>query len=247
MSTIKVYPDRERLAEAAAQHIVAQARAAIAERQRFTIVLSGGSTPQPVYARLAQGGLADSIDWACVHVFWSDERCVPPDHPDSNYRMASEAWLKHVPIPPDNIRRMKGEMAPAAAAAEYEGLLRAFFAASAKEGKPLAPRFDLVLLGMGEDGHTASLFPGAEALRETRHWVAAYKVPALDAWRITLTPVVINAASQVTFLVAGAEKARRLQEVLYGPYHPERLPAQIIRPPRGRLLWLVDEAAARWQ
>jgi 6-phosphogluconolactonase len=245
MSTVKVYPDAGQLAEAAARHIVTLAKAAIADRERFTIALSGGSTPQPTYERLAQSNLADQINWAAVHVFWGDERCVPPDDPDSNYLMACEAWLGHVPIPPDNIHRIKGEMAPAAAAAEYEGMLRAFFAPSAQEGQPFAARFDSIFLGMGEDGHTASLFPGAEALHEAKRWVTAYKVKKLNAWRVTLTPVVFNAAAQVTFLVSGARKAERLQQVLYGPYKPDKLPAQIIRPQQGSLLWMVDAAAAK--
>ncbi len=245
MSMIKTYPDFARLTEAAAQHFVDQAVQAINQRQLFTVALSGGSTPKALYERLAGDDLlAGQIDWSCVHVFWGDERCVPPDHPDSNFRMAREALLDHVPIPADNVHRIRGEMAPTAAAAEYEGMLRAFFAPLTLPNQEPAPRFDLVLLGMGEDGHTASLFPGAKAIRETRHWVSAYEVAKLAAWRITLTAKSLNAAAQVTFLVSGANKAERLRQVLYGPYTPDTLPAQIIRPMEGRLFWLIDEAAA---
>ena len=169
---------------------------------------------------------------------------MPPDHADSNYRMAYETLLKHVPVPEKNIHRINGEMAPAAAASEYEAKLRQFFATGRKGDQgPVRARFDLLLLGMGEDGHTASLFPGAPAINEDRHWVAAYYVEKLQAWRISLTPVAINAARQATFLVAGAAKARRLNQVLYGAYQPMVLPAQVVRPDQGRLFWMVDEAA----
>jgi 6-phosphogluconolactonase len=179
------------------------------------------------------------VDWARVHVFWGDERCVPPDHAESNYRMAREALLDQVSIiPAQNVHRMRGEIDPEEAADGYETDLRACFGVSAP------PRFDLILLGMGDDGHTASLFPGAEAIREQARWVAAYYVEKLGAWRLTLTPVVLNAAANVIFLVVGAGKAARLREVLDGPYQPDRLPAQVVRPSDGRLLWMVDQAAS---
>ncbi len=244
MTTVRTLADVEALTEAAAEHILELARAAIADQGRFSVALSGGSTPRHLYARLAEPDLASQIDWSCVHVFWGDERAVPPDHEDSNYRMARDALLDHVPLPPENVHRINSELAPAAAAAEYEGVLRTYFGALAKKGRPLAASFDLVLLGMGDDGHTASLFPGADAIWASKRWVAAYHVDKLDAWRITLTPVAINAAAQVTFLVSGANKAPRLRQVLYGPYQPNVLPAQIVRPEKGRLLWLIDEAAA---
>ncbi len=244
MSMIRTYADARALAEAAATHVVECARKAIADRGRFALALSGGSTPRLLYERLASRDFADRIDWPQVHVFWGDERAVPPDHADSNYRMARETLLAQVPIPQKNIHPINGEAAPTTAAAEYEALLRQFFMTGRKP--PDAPgraRFDLVLLGMGEDGHTASLFPGAPVITEGRQWVAAYRVEKLDAWRITLTPAVLNAALEVVFLVSGAEKARRLQQVLYGPYQPRVLPAQIVRPERGRVLWMVDDAA----
>jgi len=172
-----------------------------------------------------------------VHVFWGDERCVPPEHPESNYRLAREALLDHVPLPLANIHRIHTEREPAQAAADYERTLRRFF------GPGNAPRFDLVLLGLGTDGHTASLFPGTPAVQEHERWVVAHYVPSLAAWRVTLTPAVLNAADQVTFLVAGAEKAGVLDRVLNGPCQPDVLPAQVVRPAGGSLLWLVDAAA----
>jgi 6-phosphogluconolactonase len=179
------------------------------------------------------------VDWARVHVFWGDERCVPPDHPESNYRLAREALLDHVPLPPANVHRIPTEQEPVQAAADYEQTLRRFF------GPGSVPRFDLVLLGLGTDGHTASLFPGTPAVHEYERWVVAHYVSSLPAWRVTLTPAVLNAADQVTFLVAGEEKAGALKQVLAGPYQPDVLPAQVVRPAGGSLLWLVDDAAAR--
>ena len=230
-----VYPDADHLARAAAEHFATLAAEAIAARGQFTVALSGGSTPRAAYALLA----AEEVDWPRVHVFWGDERCVPPDHLDSNYRLAREALLDHVPLPAGNVHRIRGEINPEQAAADYERTLRSFFARRPEE--PTA-RFDLILLGMGEDGHTASLFPGTAALHEQTRWVLAHYVDKLRAWRVTLTPVVINAAAQVTFIVAGAGKADQLRQVLAGPYQPDALPAQIVRPTDGRLLWLTDEA-----
>lgn len=245
MSMVKTLADPVSLTEAAAQHFVDCAQQAIEARGRFSVALSGGSTPRMLYRRLAQPDVADRIDWTLVHVFWGDERAVSPDHEDSNYRMAYDALLDHVPIPARNIHRISGEMAPTAAASEYEASLRQFFAMGRKSGSgPLRARFDLVLLGMGEDGHTASLFPGAAAITESRHWVVAYMVETLGVWRISLSPLAINAARQVTFLVSGQAKAKRLRQVLYGPHQPHNLPSQVVSPDDGRLMWLVDEAAA---
>jgi len=235
-----VYPDADHLARAAAEYFVALAAEAIAARGQFTVALSGGSTPRATYTLLASDEFAGRADWSHVHVFWGDERCVPPDHPNSNYRLAREALLDKVPIPAENIHRIRGEINPEETADDYEHTLRAFFARHPEGPKP---RFDLILLGMGQDGHTASLFPCTTALREQTRWVVAHYVDKLRAWRVTLTPVVINAAAQVTFIVAGVGKAERLREVLTGPYRPDTLPAQIVRPTNGRLLWLTDEEA----
>jgi len=237
---IEIYPDATHLARAAAEQFVALAGTAIAARGRFAVALAGGSTPRAMYALLATEEFAPRVNWACVHLFWGDERCVPPDHAQSNYRMAGETLLDHVPLPKENIHRIRGEIEPAQAATEYERTLRAFFSAP---GAP-SPCFDLILLGMGADGHTASLFPGTAAIRERERWVVAHYVDRLSAWRITMSPVLINAAANVTFLVAGEGKAERLRQVLTGPYQPDTLPAQIVQPHSGRLRWLVDAAAA---
>lgn len=243
MSEIKVCPDPTSLARAAAGHFVTRAADAVATHGRFTVALSGGSTPRATYALLARREFATRVDWPRVHVFWGDERCVPPDHPDSNYRMAREALLEKVPIPTENVHRIRGELPPDQVAAAYQSKLEPLLGAGG--------RFDLILLGMGADGHTASLFPGTAAIHEGMRWVVAHYVrrqgrrpDKLGAWRVTLTPIVINGAAHVTFLVAGAGKAERLHQVLAGRHQPDVLPAQIVRPADGQLLWLVDAAAA---
>jgi 6-phosphogluconolactonase len=197
-------------------------------------VLAGGSTPKATYEILARD-YADRIDWSKVHVFFGDERTVPPDHEDSNYRMAREALLNHVPV--GSIHRMRGELPPDEAAAAYEEELREFFGA---EG---LPRFDLILLGIGGDGHTASLFPETSALEVHDRWVVANPVPKLDTTRITLTIPVINAARSVVFLVAGEDKAEALKEILEGDADPREYPARLIQPPGGPD-WMLDRTAA---
>jgi len=241
MGLLRLYPDTESLARAAAEHFVSLAGQAVASEGRFTVALSGGSTPRPTYAQLATSELSAQVDWPGVHVFWGDERCVPPDHLDSNYNMARQTLLDHVPIPAQNIHRIRGELEPEEAAVEYELALREFFSPAPENP---AATFDLVLLGMGADGHTASLFPSAALLEEQTRWVVAHYVDKARAWRVTLTPTAINAATQVTFIVSGAGKAETMRRVLGGPHQPDLLPAQIIRPAMGCLLWLVDAAAA---
>ncbi len=244
---VEIYPDSARLARAGVKHFISLAGEAIATRGRFAAALAGGSTPKAMYSLLATTDYAARVDWARVHVFWGDERCVPPDHPDSNYRMTREALLDHVPLPSGNIHRIRGELEASRAAAEYQQELQDFFhprGKEAPEGAAPNARFDLTLLGMGEDGHTASLFPGTSAIREQTLWVMAHYVQKLGAWRITFTPALINAAVNVVFVVSGSGKAPRLQQVLFGSYQPNTLPAQIVRPNSGRLLWLVDAAAA---
>lgn len=237
MGEVRILPDSKRLAIAAAKHFVVLAKEAIGARGLFSVALAGGSTPRAAYALLATEEYAERIDWSRVHVFWGDERCVPPDNTDSNYRMARETLLDGVPLLAQNVHRVRGEMAPEDAASDYEYRLRQFF------GDDL-PRFDLVLLGMGGDGHTASLFPGTAALCEQRRWAVAHYVDSVRGWRVTLTPVVINGALNVTFIVSGEAKAERMAQVLKGPYPPEALPAQLISPVDGRLLWLLDAEAA---
>ncbi|MCB9451616.1 MAG: 6-phosphogluconolactonase [Anaerolineaceae bacterium] len=237
MSQIRILPDKTELMQAAAQLVVQTAEEAIAKRGRFSMALSGGSTPRGLYTLLTAAPYREQIKWANVHLFWGDERCVPPDDADSNYRMTRESLLDHVPLPPENIHRMQGELPPEEAAAAYEHELTGFFGQS-------TPHFDLILLGMGDDGHTASLFPHTAALDEHQKWVTANHVPQKGVWRLTLTRPVINAARQVTFLISGAEKAARLREVLYGVHQPHHLPSQFIHPVDGDLIWLLDRATA---
>jgi 6-phosphogluconolactonase len=241
MRDIRTYPDAHSLAHAAGEHFMAVAAAAIAARGQFSVALSGGSTPRLLFERLATEELTSQLPWSSVHVFWGDERCVPPDHPDSNYAMARVTLLDRVPIPPPNVHRIRGEMEPPEAAAEYEKTLRLFFVPGQE---PEIRTFDLALLGVGTDGHTASLFPDSELLEEQSRWVAAHFADQARGWRITLTPLAINASRHVTFLVAGAGKATILRQVLSGSLQPGSLPAQIIAPKSGDLLWLLDSAAA---
>jgi 6-phosphogluconolactonase len=240
---IDVFPDKAALTRAAAEHFVAVAAEAIGARGRCLIALAGGSTPKPVYELLATAPYAARVEWGRVHLFWGDERCVPPDHPESNYRMTREALLDRAPIPPDNVHRISGEREPDAAADAYERLLRKFFPAA--EGAAPAHSFDLELLGLGHDGHTASIFPGSPAVAETRRWAMAVRAQQPpQVWRVTLTPPVLNAAANVAFLVSGADKAARLQDVLRGGGSSSLLPAQLIQPTAGSLRWMVDAAAA---
>ncbi|HEX8557727.1 MAG TPA: 6-phosphogluconolactonase [Pyrinomonadaceae bacterium] len=236
---LRVFDDPERVAAAAAARIAELAAAAADERGAFSIALSGGSTPRRVYELLAGREFAGRVDWAGAHVFFGDERAVPADHPDSNYRMANEALLSRVPVPGRNVHRIEGVGDAAANASAYESEMRGHFGEDAAW-----PRLDLVLLGMGDDGHTASLFPHTAALDERRLWVAANWVGKLGAWRVTLTAPAVNAARNVLFLVSGAGKAERLREVLRGERDPARLPSQLIRPAGGALEWFVDRAAA---
>ncbi|MFB3820389.1 MAG: 6-phosphogluconolactonase [Candidatus Methylomirabilales bacterium] len=228
-------------ADAAAVRVADVLRRAIDRRGHAAIALSGGKTPRETYARLAQPPHVHAVAWGQVEVFWGDERCVPPDHAQSNYRMALEAWLFDAPIPKRNIHRMRGEADPKAAAREYEETLRVALQVPARE----TPRLDLVLLGIGLDGHTASLFPGSPALTEDNRLVVATFVQKVNGWRLTATPRLLNAARHVIFLVTGAEKAAIVREVLRGPVAPERLPAQIVQPGDGRVEWLLDRDAGK--
>jgi 6-phosphogluconolactonase len=238
---VEILRDGDAVAAAAADRFVALAREAVAERGRFAVALSGGSTPKRLYQLLAAEPYRDQVAWDRVHVFWGDERSVPPDDEQSNYHVAREALLSHVPIPANQIHRMAAERADRdAAAKEYEAILAATFGL-APDGPP--PAFDLVLLGLGTDGHTASLFPHTAALKETARWVVANHVPQLNTDRMTFTAALINAARFVLFLVVGADKAARLIEVVEGAHDPERLPAQLIVPAPGQVKWLADRTA----
>lgn len=232
MINIQTYENPKQLGEAAAERFATEAERAIAARGQFNVALSGGSTPKTTYALLAEKPFSDVIAWQSVHVFWGDERCVPPSHTDSNYLIARETFLEKVPLPSENIHRMRGELAPKKAASAYQAELES---ALGEQG-----RFDLILLGMGTDGHTASLFPGTQALKENKKWVVANYVHKVDLWRITLTFPSINAARHVVFLVRGARKAAPLARVQAG----QNLPATMVNPAPGTLTWLVDSAAA---
>ena len=237
---IHVYPTTQALLEAAARHVLDHARRAIAARDSFTIALAGGSTPKGLYAMLAVPPFRNQLDWTRIRFFWGDERHVPPDHADSNYRMAHEALLRHLPISAAQVHRVPSELPDAQAAADqYETVLREQFEVSEAD----VPRFDLILLGMGPDGHTASLFPGAQAVHETSRLVAAPWVDKLQASRVTFTPVLLNHARQVTFLICGQAKAETLHAVLEGPFQPDALPVQVIGPRDGTLTWFVDQEA----
>ena len=245
MADLDVHPDADGLAAAAAGLFVSEARSAIAARGRFVVALSGGSTPLGAYRRLAALEFASKTDWRHIHLFWGDERCVPPDDPDSNYGQALRTLIGQVPIPAAQVHRVRGELAPDVAAREYERDLHTYFVApGAIAAAEDWPRFDLILLGLGVDGHTASLFPGAVVLHERTRWVVGYWVDSVRGWRVTLTPPAINAARVVAFLVSGTDKAERLKQVLTGPWQPDVFPAQIIRPNRGQSRWLIDAAAA---
>jgi 6-phosphogluconolactonase len=237
--SVYVFDSAEDAARAVARRFVALAREALAARGHFSVALAGGSTPQRVYELLATDEHRESVAWEQVQIFFGDERCVSSDHAASNYRMAYESLLSRVPLPPQNIHRMKGEGDPALNAELYERELRAFF----KDAE--WPQFDLVMLGMGDDGHTASLFPQSAALKDRTAWVVANWVEKLKSFRLTLTVPAINQAAHVIFTVTGAGKAERLAQVLRrAPGALEPLPAQLIRPRRGTLEWFVDTQAA---
>jgi 6-phosphogluconolactonase len=232
--SICVYSSSEELSAAAAREFAAKAEEAIEERGRFTVVLAGGSTPETMYGILARDYMG-RIDWSKVYVFFGDERSVPPHHEDSNLKMASEVLLDHVPVA--NVHRIRGELPPDEAAEAYEEELRKFF--QTEDG----PRFNLILLGIGADGHTASLFPWTPALEVQDRWVVANPVPRLDTTRITLTIPVINAARAVIFLVEGQDKAEAVREILEGDADPRAYPAKLIQPPGGPE-WMLDQSAA---
>ena len=233
---IKVLADPSALAEAACTEFIRLAKETLKSGDRFTVVLAGGNTPREMYSRL----VAVPSEWEHIHFFWSDERSVPPDHADSNFRMAKETLLNSISVPAENIHRIQGELSAEAAAINYEAELRRFF-----YGK--TPHFDLVILGLGEDGHVASIFPNSSTIQENKRWVVAVKhdvppTPLVD--RVTLTLPLLNDAAHVLFLVSGEAKAGRLAEVVGGPFHPEVLPAQAVIPVYGDILWMVDQTAA---
>lgn len=250
-ASVRAYVDAEELALKAAQYFARLADQYVIGNGHFTVALSGGSTPQAMLRVLAQEPFFSTVPWSMIYFFWSDERCVPPEHDESNFRVAQELLLAKVPVNPENVFRFRGEISdPELAAQDYEKTLRNFFimgpGTDRRGTAPLSlfPRFDLIFLGMGADGHTASLFPGSPALQVTNRSVCAHYVERLQAHRLTLTVPTINNARNVTFLVSGADKAETFRQVMEGPARPDVLPSQSIKPGNGTLLWLVDEPAA---
>ena len=240
-----VLPDAQALADAVAQRIVAAATNAIEARGRFVLALSGGATPQRTFERLAEAALSSRMDWTRVHVVWGDERCVPPDDAASNYRLARSLLLDHVPVRPEHVHRILGELDAPEAAARYEMTLRALL--DTPVGPPRTEpgaRIDFVLLGLGPDGHTASLFPGSPGIGDLVNWAIPARANAAPAWRVSLTRAVINAAGEVAFVVSGAAKAEVLRRVLEGHRRQLELPAQAINPSSGSARWYVDADAA---
>jgi len=239
---IRILPDLSALYRAAAEAFIEEANRAVRARGVFHVALSGGSTPKGIYSLLVNDDtLREQMPWDETQFWWGDERHVPPDHPDSNYRMANEVMLSHASIPSSNIHRIHAENPNASQAAlDYETALRSAFLLA----PPAMPQFDFILLGMGSEGHTASLFPGTKALNETTRLVVSNWVGKLYTWRITFTAPLINNAQRVMFLIAGEDKALALKGVLEGPYEPAQLPAQLIQPTNGQLVWLLDPKAA---
>jgi len=239
--TVEILPDGEALALRAADVFAMTAQAAAAARGRFAVALSGGATPRALYRLLARQQFAQKVPWRRAHLYWGDERCVPPDDPASNYGLAHEVFIRHVPIAAENVHRMRGEDDPEAAALAYADELGAL----AKLERPASdvPVFDLILLGLGRDGHTASLFPRGPALDEEERLCVATEAPD-GSPRLTVTLPVLNSARRVVFLVSGPDKAGMVAEVLEGLRVPKAVPAQAVAPVRGQLLWLLDEAAA---
>lgn len=246
---IRVYKDADEVALKAVRRFARLADQYVLGSGIFTVALSGGSTPKAMFKLLAQSPFLETVPWESIYFFWGDERSVPPDHADSNYRMTYETLLSKVPIPEANIFRIEGENPDHdKAARDYADTLTNFFLTKTQPSKtaPLSmvPRFDLVFLGMGPDGHTASLFPHTTALKNDSDIVVANFVEKFNTYRITLTARTINNARNVTFLAGGADKAEVLKNVLEGEYNPDLYPSQLINPTKGTLLWMIDEAAA---
>ncbi len=240
--TYQIWPTAQDLALASARHFAEKVEAAVARRGLARVAISGGSTPQAAFKLLADPAqpFATTIPWDKLQLYWVDERSVPPDHPESNYGVCKRLLLDQVGIPAENVHRMEGELDPEEAASRYESTLRNTMKLEGAE----SPAFDLLLLGMGDDGHTASLFPHTQGLYELGRLCIANHVPQKDTWRITLTSPVINQASEVAFEIAGPAKTAVVAEVFTGPRDPDRLPSQMIRPSNGRLLVQLDEIAA---
>ena len=233
---VEVWRDLSELSARGAELFASLAQESVNAIGRFTVALSGGSTPKALYQLLALDEMRARVPWQQTHVYWSDERAVPPHNEQSNYRMAHDALLAHVPVPAEQVHRMRGEDEPESAAREYEAILRQNFGAG-------DPRFCLILLGLGEDGHTASLFPHSPALLDDEHLVAAPYVEKFAAHRLTFTPRLINNAANIIFLVSGKSKSKALRTILEENADPRAWPASMVHPTNGNLIWLVDEEA----
>lgn len=234
---LHICKDATELSQQAAKWIAGYISATLKKQDRFTIALSGGSTPQKLHTLLAAAPYKDQIDWGKVHVFWGDERAVPFEDSRNNAKMAYDTLLNHVPVPASHIHVMRTDIDPQAAAAAYEKILQQYFGHTTTS-------FDLVLLGMGDDGHTLSLFPGTPVIHEEKKTATAFFLKEQDMFRITLTAPVVNRAARVAFLVAGAGKTNALKEVIDGDYRPDTYPSQVIKPNPGELHWFLDKAAA---
>jgi len=232
-----IYDDPEKLAEAAAGLIVKHAQQAVNAKGKFSFVLSGGSTPIKTYERLASAPYRERFPWGYVDFFWGDERVVPSQDSRNNAHQAREHFLDHVPVSEEQIHAVPTHQTSAEAAIEYEAEIKKYFGAE-------EPSFDMILLGLGENGHTASLFPDTPVLDEKERWVAEVYVAEQDLWRVTMTAPLINRAALVAFLLQGEQKAGIFRAVLEGPYKPRELPAQLIKPDPGEILWLADQAAS---
>jgi 6-phosphogluconolactonase len=234
---LHVYKDAQELSDAVAKWIADKIAETLKKKDHFTIALSGGSTPQRLHKILAASPYKEQIDWSKLHIFWGDERAVPFEDSRNNAKMAYDTLLNFVPVPPSQIHVMRTDIAPEQSAIEYEKILHQYF-----DGENNS--FDLVLLGMGDDGHTLSLFPGTEVVHEANAWANAYFLKAQDMYRITLTKTIVNRSACIAFLTTGTGKAHALKEVLKGAYNPDLYPSQEIKPTAGELHWFVDEAAA---
>jgi 6-phosphogluconolactonase len=233
---IHAYPNKEKLVTATAELVADCIEQAIQQNGLCNMALSGGSTPGGVFSLLASSPYRDRVDWCRLHLSWGDERMVPPEHQDSNFRMVQETLLDHIKIPDENVHRIRGEIAPEEAAAEYAELLHDHF-------KDSLPCFDLILLGLGEDGHTASLFPETDAVEEYEKHAVAVFVPKLSAWRVTLTLPVFNAARKVLFLVSGKSKSEIVQRIMSNKQPDKELPATMVNPQNGEIHWMLDSEA----
>ncbi|MHC4268520.1 MAG: 6-phosphogluconolactonase [Planctomycetota bacterium] len=233
---IHIYPNKEKLVAATTERVVGSIEKVIKENGLCNMALAGGNTPGGVYSMLAANPYQDRLDWSRLHLFWGDERMVSPEHQDSNFRMVRETLLDHVAIPDDNVHRIHGEIAPEQAAEEYASLLNDHF-------KTNLPGFDIILLGLGEDGHTASLFPETDAVEECEQHAVAVFVPRFDSWRVTLTLPVLNAAREIYFLVSGRSKSDIMQRIMSIKQPSKEFPATMVDPVNGELHWMLDSDA----